>query len=470
MKKILALVVLICTLPVATQNVLSSQQIDLRKSSSHFRSLLAPDANETQITAFISDKEKIKALRYNGAIFFTDSLSTPRPDDLYEAPAGYSYSNGIPAVYWASEDMRNLLAMSFDFKGRTIAQWQFTLPFGKEETVLLSFSENNNFYLLSVPEERDKGALKVYIFNDGKYEVHPLDFTGFIFTDQSGATTTLRRLLKEYGLQKIDTRMATDPLTASSRIKLYSFGNDLLLTLDHRSDATLTFLINTRDFSITQKKFPQQQFKDSADANSFYHEGQLYQLKLNDSELALSAASYAGGTVVNSYDATKNDSISFRNSPLISQTGNGGIRELKDTKRFLRRAADGDVAISVYRTPNELLVTSGAVRRVASGGGIALGVVGVLAATQGVSADIGGLLGADEIQTVCFESLFDESFTHMPYQQGRLAADGIGQFTAQNRQLSLTSVVPFQDYFIMSYYNSVNKKFELRSFYDERLQ
>lgn len=465
MKKIFTLLLLAVVTVVSGQNIIGSQSLELKKSQWYFRSLLAPDSREMQLVAFVADRQKVHALRYNGAVFFTDSLSANRPESRFQDMAGYSYSPRNASVYWASQDAKEFEVQSFDFGNRAVVQKHFTID--KDDRVLASYSERDRFYVVTLPEG-EKDVIRLYSFNGGEPERNDLDFSAFSFATTSGKKTTLRELLKDNGLQKIDERTMTDLATASGIIKLYSMNGTLLLTLDHNSDATQAFII-APDFTITQKIIAQPAFTEKADGNSFYHEGKLYQLRVNDDELALSATSLAAGSLIKTYRVTKNDSITFKNSPLISQTGAGNVRELRDTKRFLRRLSGADPAVSVYHTPDDILITAGGVRSVMPAANIIAGVtIGAVAIAAGGDGSAIGVLGdGSELQTLCFESLFDENFEHEPYQQMRLASDYMGEFSARSGTLFGSSMTPFQDYFIMGYYDTKSGQYVMRSFRDD---
>lgn len=465
MKKIFTLLLLAVVTVVSGQNIISAQSLELKKSQWCFRSLLAPDSREMQLTAFVADRQKVHALRYNGAIFFTDSLSANRPESRFQDMAGYSYASGNAFVYWASQDAKEFEVQSFDFANRTVTQK--TVAINKEDRVLASYSERDRFYVVTLPGG-EQDMIRLYSFSGAEPEQRDVDFSAFSFATTSGKKTTLRELLQDNGLQKIDDRTMTDLATASGRIKLYSMNGTLLLTLDHNSDATQLFII-APDLTITQKIVAQPALGEKANGNSFYHEGKLYQLRANDNELALSATSLAAGSLIKTYHVTKNDSITFKNSPLISQTGTGSVRELKDTKRFLRRLAGADLALTVYRTPDDILITAGGVRSVVPTANIIAGVtIGAVAiAAGGDGSAIGMLSDGSELQTLCFESLFDENFEHEPYQQMRLAGDYMGEFNSRTGTLFASSMTSFQDYFIMGYYDTKSGQYVMRSFRDD---
>jgi hypothetical protein len=135
MKKILFfLLCIFCFQGVFSQVVLSSQHLDLKKSDTHHDILAAADAENSQFVAYAADKENITALHYNSVLFFTDSLVTKRPDKEYDYMAGYSFTNDNASyVYWASEDLKKMQALGFNFSDKTVTASNIELPFEGEK-------------------------------------------------------------------------------------------------------------------------------------------------------------------------------------------------------------------------------------------------------------------------------------------------------------------------------------------------
>ncbi|MEL1246359.1 hypothetical protein AAEO56_18950 [Flavobacterium sp. DGU11] len=460
MKKILAVLLLLAFHTGQAQIPLFSTTLELKRGTDYHQSLAATDTAYSQFAVFISDKESLKALRLNGALFFKDSLTTTRPVKDYDFMAGYSFTNGKPGVYWASADLKKLQGLYFDFENSTVGRANFEMPYAEDEEILTTFSEYNSFYILTLPAKKDE--LKCYIFNKGTYTIKTIDFSGFAFTNEKSKKTTLNALISYYSLQKIEAHGFTDLATSSQKIKLYALKDSFLLTLDHNPGYTQIFTINNEDYTITQKIYTHSVLTESADANSFYIEGKLYQLKLNNEEIALTATTLSNTADSKNYHATAEETIGFKNSPLLSQTGNDSPDEFRDTKKFLRRAGSSGIAISVYRTPDDLLVTAGGVRTILPAGDVILGAGLVLA---GGSSDMFG--DGHELQTNYFESLFDDAFNHRPYVLPTLAIDNIGRYTGGNKNLTLQTVTPFKGSYILGFYDTKARRYLLRKFDDE---
>ena len=112
------------------------------------------------------------------------------------------------------------------------------------------------------------------------------------------------------------------------------------------------------------------------------------------------------------------------------------------------------------------MVTVGGVRNVNSTGDIILGITaGIAVVATGNGDDLGMFIGDGNLQTTLFEGFFNDNFQHQNTTQNQLAADLISQFLNENK-VSLANAFSFDNYFILSYYDSKNKEIVLRKFED----
>jgi len=464
MKKLLLTVfVLHFSMAIFGQTLISSHPLKLRNSRNNHQILNAVNP-KNQIFAFATDKERVKVLKYNQALFFSDSLSINRPDKNYEYMVGYSFEEtGNPYLYWASEDLKKMQSVYFDFENRINSINNFQFEF-KEETILNTFNENNSFYILTLPKKENK--LKFYILNKGKMEEKTLDFSSYNLTNSQGKTKTFNELIAEEGLSMIETKVLNPLFESVGKSKMYVNENKMILTFDSNTQ-TQIFEIDLTSFSISQQIIPQQVLvKQIGKSNSYFYQNKLYQFKTNAEELAISAVDLKSGEIIKKYYADLQDTISFRNSSLFSQTGGQTGRVMKNTKKFLERLSNSEVGISVYKTPNNLMLTVGGIRNVSSTGGILVGIsAGVAIVATGAGGDVSSFFDEENLQSTYFEALFDDKFEHQNIPQQGLAVDFIAQFLSEN-EVTLQSVFPYKDFYILSYYDSKKKEYVMRKFED----
>ncbi|WP_296143579.1 hypothetical protein [uncultured Flavobacterium sp.] len=445
------------------QTLLASHPLELKKSKSNHQILNAVNS-KNQIFIFATDKEKVKILKYSPFLFFSDSLTINRPYKDYEFMAGYGFEDdGNPCLYWASEDLKKMQSVCFNFETKINKVDNFQFDF-KDESILNTFSENNSFYILTLPKKEDK--LKFYVLNKGEMDEKVLDFSSYNFTDSQGKPKTFNELITEEGLETIDTKTLNPLFKCVGKSKMYFSENRMILTFDSNTK-TQILEINLNNFSISEKNIPQQTMaKNIGKSNSYYFQDKLYMLKTNEEELSIAAVDLKSQEVIKKYYADTKDTISFRNSPLFSQTGDQQGRALKNTKKFLQRLNASDVGLSVYKTPNSIMVTAGGVRNVSSAGNMIIGITaGVAMVATGSGGDVGSLFNAGDLQSTYFEALFDDQFEHQNTPQQELAVDYISKFLSEN-DVDLQSVFAFKGYYILGYYDSKKKEYVMRKFED----
>jgi len=465
MKKIFTLLLLLNFTVFFGQTKLVSHPLELKNPSSYHQILNAVNA-DNQVFVFACDREQIHLLKFNSALFFSDSLTIKRPAKNYEILAGYNFgTSGNPFLYWASQDFKKILSIEYDLSKKSFKTVESEIPF-KNEIIAASFTENNNFYILSQKENGNE--LKLYVFNNGSLIEQSLDFSAFKITDEKEKPKKLSTLLNDNPIEKIDSKQFNPLFFTVQKTKLYTEDNKIILSLDHNSLQTQLFSIDLTTFTITEKIIPQPQLeKQNGKSNSYFHKQRLYQIKLNEKQMVFEIKNYLSGEIIKTFSVKENDSITFRNSPLYLQTGNQRPRDLKTTKKFLRRLSTSDIGISVYDNQGTTLATIGRVKNVPSTGNVLLGVsLGVGIAMGGGNVIIGDFIEEDNVQSIYLESLLDENSQHITGQPEPLAVDYISQFLAQKNNIENNTTFSYKDFYILGYYDTSLKEYVLRKFQD----
>lgn len=470
MKYTLLSLLLLCSFGLKAQVIQSAQSLNLKKSSNYQTSLAAPDAGNSQLVVFAADKEKLTAMRYNSVLFFTDSLSLKRQDTEYEVMAGYSFDDDKRVtLYCTNGNLTKIQPVSFDFtSGQTVSATPLVLNL-QEENIVTAFSDNNRFYIITLPQQKEeKNKLKFYVFDSGRLIIQTVDFSGIELRSISDKELTINQLLEAYPLQKLDSRTFNGLTNTSGKFKFYISDGAMVMTLDHNETYTQLLTLNLDTFTIAEKRLPQPQLQKAADANSYLHEGRLYQLKANKEQLALRAVDVQTGAVIKSYLAMANDTISFKNSDIVSQNGNGRQKLFKNTAKFLQRLESCTVSLSVYQTPDDILLTIGGVKNVLP---VSTALLGVGLIMSGGSESLMDEFYDEEMQQVnYFEGTFDGDFEHKPFRPGQLGVDYLSRFMAANeKSMALVSVFRFGYDVVLGYYDAKAKQYVLRKFVDDDL-
>lgn len=463
MKKLLFLVVLLSFFgTISAQTVLNRFPLALKKSSSYFQIINAENA-KNEYFAFITDKEKNTVLKYNSALFFTDSISIPRPERKLDFMAGATFNaDGNPNLYWSSTNYEQIQYTTFDFKTHTTSSLLYENDFSKEKIIDV-FVAANSFNIVTVTSEN---KLKFTNFsNSGKSE-HLISIDPATNPTSELAESNVISAVLEFGITKVETNFFTALFVGVAKVKRYLKNeNQYVLGIDLKT-ATALLTIDLHDFSTQKEVFPYDKLNEYSGSNSFLHQDVLYQLSANEAALSLYGTDLKTKEIVEMYKADAKNEISFKNSPLLLQRENAKTKELKNTDKFLSKMDFDNVGLSIYRTPNYNLFTIGGVREVASGGGIALAIgVGFAGVMSGSDLLFAPDLMSNNFQSIFFESFFDADFKHSNAAFRPLYIDALNLFTSENR-IEVQNVVPYQNYVILNYYDSKTKEFVMRKFED----
>lgn len=457
--RLLALIGLL-PLTIAAQTIMHSLPLELQRPMARQQLLLAPTgANGTYLVA--SDADRTYLLSYNRALFFRDSLSVPRPDREYTAMAGYSSDAESFTVYWTKPDFDKILAYRYNLSTRSVSKSVASIDYAKQ-TYLCSFSENNRFYIVTASDTTP--SLSFYCFSNGNPEVRTVDLSSYDLEDTRGKKIKLHELLLASGLQKIDSYLPNPAASATGPVKLYSSQKGFVLTIDINRKQTQLFEMDP-DFRVTQKTLSFPSLEGAERQNSFFHEGRLYQLLVAEEAMVLTCTDVATGTEIGRYNATADQDISFRNSPLLAQVDDSPPNQITGSKRFLRRLSGSSVGLTVYRSPEDLMVTIGGMRGIATAGDVFLGIAaGTAMVLGGGAADVGAF--SDSSQFVFFDAVFDNDFRHKDMPPQLLSLDKIGTFAEEEELEGPSASAVFDHDVLFTYYDRATKQLILRRFRD----
>ena len=448
----------------SAQTKLVSHHLDLQKSEHYHQALATVNSETEDVFLFAADKEKISIQQYNSAFFFKDSLTADCPSKEYTNMSGYSFSDDIPYIYWLSDNFEKIQAVKYDLKKKSTAFNSFDLPFQREE-ILMQFNQNNTFYLIS--QIRSENKLKLYQFQGSILHESILDFSKIQFMDNANNLLTFDEVTSLHPIQKIDESSGNSLVLATYPTKMYVQSDKIILSFDHKSTQTQILEIDLESFQIAEKIFPQPQLENVAKSNSYMTNGNIFQCKANADELVFEIKSYDTSKTLSTHRFSSNETVSFANTPLLSQTGPKEPKVFKNTQKFLNRLSDSEISIAAYKLPNNnYLVSIGGTRNVTSATTIILGAT-VLAAEVMVGSGFGNtLFDPDRLQVAFFDSLFDETFNHINQEPEPLAIDFISDFMSQNQKFTLDNTFKFRDFYVLGYYDAKEKEYVMKKFED----
>lgn len=452
MKKLLLFFLLISKSALLGQTVLNSFPLNFKNPLETGQILNVEDVKTHDIYVFASDDKNINILKYNKSLFltnqFTDSIQTAKNRLLVGHSIG---EDGNPLLYWGSPNLTNIRIIKYFLETKTTKALNFDFP-ESNEYIITTFQKNNTFYVLS--KEKSKQHLLLYEFKNGNCEIKMFDLSAIPFQNETGQKFTLSTLIRYYPLQKMESDDFNSLDKTTNINKLYVLDDHIILSFDYNTKKTQILDLNIKTLDVTEKNFNQPVSKKTAkSSNSFYNDGRLFQIKANSDEFLFDIKDFESGKTVKSVVVSKNDTIQFKNSPLLLQINNQKPQELKTTNKFLRQLSNLSVGLSVLKNNNNSFITFG-------------GFVEYISDFYYGQNNFGEQ-PQSQTKMVFFDSTLNSDFEFVIKKQSEpLAIDNLFYFISMNKNVSLQNILKLKEYYILGYYDTTSKQFVMRRFTD----
>ena len=418
-KRSILLALLLCSIISFSQEIVNSTPVALKKGKSVFQ-IVNDFTKET--TLFISDKEKVKAIRLNSDMQIIDSLSTERLNPkLYVGMIGYNEDKSNINLFWTSSSHKDIF----------IQQFNFDKP-----------NSENKTYTLSLKDEK---------------------------------------FVQPFSLQKIRPENPTSLVESSKRRKCYSNGNTIVITFDSNLDYTQLITLDLDNFKASEKfiKKPYISYTEryELNSNSFLIHDHLYQIKSSSNQLILTMKDLQDN-LIKSYEALdENPIIDFKNSNYVQENGGTTKTRILDTSsQFIRKINNLTAGISCYKLNDNYLVTIGSVsqeQQQASTGAIVGGMFGAIGSIAGSMIDAAisnptmeSFNAYANRKVVYINGLFDKDANHIKGEIDPLAFDKIRVFFEKDTNVSSQTLYKLDNVYYFGYYDNTTKEYTIRKFKD----
>ena len=465
MRQLFSLYFLLFCVSFFSQVRLSDAAFEFKKSSEYHQLITKVNLETNEVFSFATDKEKLFGVKFNNALFFSDSLTIDKPEAFrYLMGCGFTDENN-PIAYWATADLEKFIGIEFDFKTRTTKTIQYNLNL-KNQTVFADFSAKRIHYFLT--EKKETKSLLITSFESHKITTKELDFSKFKFENQNQKGTNVLDLLHEYGISKINTNEFNSYVEGTNPIKYYLRDNEIVITLDNTTRKTQLFEIDLNTFEIKETIISKESSQDLKRTNSLLFENYLVLLGLNKETFEIQILDYSNKNLIQKYQITENQPNPF-NTTFVSQTANNSPNTLKNSKKLIKKLLSCNLGASFYRLGDDTVITTfGGTKEIRRNSDIALGIgLGLSSIMTGTALDYGDIIGDNYVyQNVFFDVQFDANFKTKENINIPLYIDKIAQFTSENRTVKYEYCFPYKDYYILSYYDKNENKIVLSKFTD----
>lgn len=465
-----------------SQDIVNSTPVALKKNRDVFQTV---NNDKKEVTLFVSDKLKVKAVLLDEKMKFLDSISTERPDTkTYTNMIGYNMYNNNTRLFWSSNDYEDIFTQLYDFNSRKVETQQHTLVL-KDEKVLHKFSENENFYILTVVKKTN--TFKLHIFDkDGKYQGKTINLDRFRFFTENYTKTTLYGVFQEnllpfeapFTLQNITVENPTSLTDGAKKRKCYFNEKQLVVTLDANIDYTHVIIIDLESFTSSEKIIKQHTIPVSEDytlnSNSFYFENRLYQIKSSSQEFYFTIKDL-DNNIIKEYAVDADSQIDFKNSEIYQEGGDfgGSKRILEKSSQFIRKINNLNSGLACYHIGENILITFGGISAAQQSTGLMIGAqFGAIGALTSVALGYAfnptmqSFNSYSNRKVVKIEGLFDNDGNHIKSELQPLAFDKIRTFFDTNDDVSSQTLFRMSDFYYLGYYDNKGKEYIIRKFID----
>jgi len=487
-KKLLLVLVLSFSLNSFSQEEITTFKNYLKTSFTGIKEVI-PIVNEknNDISLFIVDATKIYGYVLNEKFEVKNQLSSEDRSRKYKTLIGNSISEDNDyRVYLANTKRNKFASVKFSYKNQNSSFKEFSLE-SKNEKFIQTATYNNEFYLFSVL--KNTSIIKIYSFDDeANYVVTSVDFSKDRFIDNSLKNTTLYKLLtvssgaygmgKSVDIDKIDENTPNSIEVTSNFRKLYLKDSKIIFSFDQNKNFTQVITIDLNSFEKDIKRF-KKPFNEvqsiSKKTNSYINGDYVYMIASTNEKFEFKIQEFNSGNVKKTYSATVNDSITFKNTPIIQKGGMyDDYRELEKTKKFLRKITAGNIGISTHKIDNKYQITLGSKLDQATGGmmmpmggfgEVPIGNVGSVSVY--FNPTYFAYNSYSNTKSTYIKCLFDTQFNHVLGEVKENSFDKIKEFKEENHYFPKgKTVFKYKDYYILGNYFSGPKEYRLRKFKD----
>lgn len=455
MKKLLLFFLLLTQSIVSSQTILNSSLLNLNKPLEGGQLLNAEDVKTHDVFVFASDNKNINIIKYNKSLFLSNQFKDTIRNERNKALIGYSFSeDGNPTLYWESENRKNIRIIKYNLDTKTSKPLSFDFP-ANTGTLITTFQKNNKFYVLS--KEKDQDHLLLFEFNDGKCEIKMFDFSTFLFQNEKGQRIPFSALIQyHYPIEKIDSEDFSPLDKTEKKSKMYVLNDRIVLTLDYNTKRTQVFNLDFKTLDVTEKIFEMPVPQSQSTTNSFYLENKLFQISSNSEQLLFAIQDFDSGKSIKNISISKNDSISFKNSPLLLQINDERVQKLKTTSKFLKQLSTVNSAVSAFKNKQNIFITFG--------GFVSYQSVG-MSFSYGANNNFNNV--QNDTKMVFFDSLLNSNFEFVKNDQTEpLAIDNLNYFMSKTKNITLVNVLKLKDFYLLGYYDLASKSYTMRKFTD----
>jgi len=335
------------------------------KNSYHINNQLKEEA-----VIFYNRRKKTEVFVYN-----TDVANPTRftPTRLFDQGLndylGSSVTGNTYHLYFTDNSKRKLRVYALDVATQEVSKREVAYTPLSGTRFLTAAMHQNKLYVFGV--KTGSSIIRITQLEEGKVTgQHEFDLTGVQFYNQKDAIANRRKLsalFRKFGFIAVNNTLPQKfSEVAQAAFKAYFDGDKLYITGDRKPDVTQVITIDLKEFAHQLHEVPYTDLNCGTtyklNYGSYLHQGKLFQLKGCQEMIDLSVRQLNDGQLLQSFSATADEEITFKNSPMV-QVGarwwTGVTKTVEKTKPILRKLSKNDAGIVIDTMSDTLVLTIG---------------------------------------------------------------------------------------------------------------
>jgi hypothetical protein len=388
--------------------------------------------------SFLVNTDSIRAFVFTGPLKLMRQFSVPRRTET-KLLGGFMRDS---SVYMFNEAGRYDKLYCSALNVITGNVTETVIPFDPEnEKTVTHMSAGNHFLYVTASNKRNE--LIIYDFANGQAGT-PLRYQ---FTDEQWKEISRPGFLtRNVRLTKIEQEGDLNLDNLVKKNKLYLNNESVMLVMNNHIDSTR--IVN---FDLKQQKVNSWVVDHNPGVsisknytysdNSFLFRNKLYYVRATNDSLHVQIVDPWSGTITKSFSAESDKEITWKNTPIIDEEGNGGktgIRNRENTKQLLRKMIKDTAVIMVRPYGNdqiEVVIGSYARKSVyvtSNGSGYGGAPVSYGAAPQYYAPTMpnGGFNRETLTRSMHFKMLLNADYSNVPGEPASSMAERILRYTA----------------------------------------
>ncbi|WP_299258593.1 hypothetical protein [uncultured Aquimarina sp.] len=422
-------------------------------------------------------------------------ITTKTIPSKYRYILGYNVDGNMYSIFFSDSWNTRFGAQTFNFETKTATNTFLDFKI-KGEKYVESVVYNNKIHLITITKK--SSDLNIYTFDKQftptkniislKELEYPkagsrnntINAYDLLLSDTGGMTRSV------IDIEKIEGSNPNVIETTSKENKLYQFNNQLIFSFDYSNKKTQLSFIDLETFEALIKSYdkPSETEEGYRKSNSYIFDNKLFQIASSNQKMKFTVLDLRIEEIIKEYKVTKEDTIRFKNSPIIQEGGGilpgfseNRVREMEKTSKYLRKISSSDLGISVYKVDNEYNIVLGGTKEITTGNGYSAmnGFGGSFVVGSTIGSSTGALISFNPTfynyssytttKSTYINCLFDNNFDHIQGDIKKNGYDRLFEFEDNlNIKTKAVNIFLHKDRLHYGFFDPKKRIYELYSF------